>query len=96
MIGWIKQIFGIKLIFIILVQYVMSMVFCMLFLYKLDMILCYLRNYYFIPVALVTVLYTVSLLLRIFVFKKKIPSIETRGRSKTKTQISRREALLKT
>ena len=91
-----KANIGIKIIFTILVQYIMSMVFCMLFLYKLDMILCYLRNFYYIPAALVTLLYIVSLLLRIFVFKKNIPPIETRGRSKTKKQISRREALLQT
>ena len=72
------------------------MVFCMLFLYKLDMILCYLRNYYFTPVAIVTVLYIVSLILRICAFKIKIPEKPAKGRSKIKTQINKKEeALLK-
>ena len=86
----------IKIIMTILVQYIMSMVFCMLFLYKLDMILCYLRNYYFTPVAIVTVLYIVSLILRICAFKIKIPEKPAKGRSKIKTQINKKEeALLK-
>jgi hypothetical protein len=84
-----------KIIFTILVQYLMSMVFCMLFLYKLDMILCYLQNFYYVPVGLVAVLYVISLLLRIFKFKITIPLKDQRDRSKTRGRKAGKEGLLK-
>lgn len=84
----------IKILMTIPVQYVMSMIYCMLFLYKLDMILCYLRNYYFTPIVVVAVLYVISLLLRIFKFKIKIPEKKTRGRSKTRSKKVKKEPLL--
>lgn len=84
-----------KIIFTILVQYLMSMVFCMLFLYKLDMVLCYLQNFYYVPVGLVVVLYVISLLLRIFKFKITIPLKDQRDRSKTRGRKAGKEGLLK-
>ena len=86
---------AIKIIFTILVQYVLSMIFCMLFLYKIQMTWCYLRNFYYAPFIIVVVLYLVSLAFRLFGFHKEKGEEKKRNRSKTKTRAAKKEGLLK-
>ena len=85
---------AIKIIFTVLVQYVLSMIFCMLFLYKIDMTWCYLRNYYYMPFVIVVVLYLVSLAFRLSGFHKEKGEEKKRNRSKTKTRAAKKEGLL--
>ena len=85
---------GIKILFTILVQYVLSMIFCMLFLYKIEMTWCYLRNYYYTPFIIVVVLYLISLAFRLSGFHKEKGEEKKRNRSKTKTKAAKSEALI--
>ena len=85
---------AIKVIFTILVQYILSMIFCMLFLYKIQMTWCYLRNFYYMPFAIVLALYLVSLAFRLSGFHKEKGEEKKRNRSKTKTRAAKNEGLL--
>jgi hypothetical protein len=85
---------AIKVIFTILVQYILSMIFCMLFLYKIQMTWCYLRNFYYMPFVIVLVLYLVSLAFRLSGFHKEKGEEKKRNRSKTKTRAAKNEGLL--
>ncbi len=83
-----------KIIFTIIVQYILSMIFNMLFLYKIQMTWCYLRNFYYTPFLIVVVLYLISLVFRLAGFHKEKGEEKKRNRSKTKARAAKKEGLV--
>ena len=83
-----------KIVFTVIVQYLLSMIFNMLFLYKIQMTWCYLRNFYYTPFLIIVVLYLVSLGFRLLGFHKKIAEEKKKNRCKTKTRAANNEGLL--
>ena len=83
-----------KIIFTIIVQYILSMIFNMLFLYKIQMTWCYLRNFYYTPFLIVVVFYLISLVFRLAGFHKEKGEEKKRNRSKTKARAAKKEGLV--
>jgi len=85
---------GMKILFTVIVQYLLSMIFAMLFLYKLEMTWCYLRNFYYMPFIIVLILYGISLYLRITGYRKEKVTTNKQNRGKKKGSSSIDEKLL--
>lgn len=88
------QNIGMKILFTVITQYLLSMIFAMLFLYKLEMTWCYLRNFYYMPFIIVLILYGISLGLRITGYRKEKVATNKQNRGKKKGSSSIDEKLL--